>query len=207
MNRKKCEVIQDLLPLYIDGICSDGSRRMVSEHLENCDECKNLHTNMSKSVEQNFVEPELDSKRAFSAIQHKWKRKKIAIICASVLLTAFVIYIGYMVYQNVGVVHDYFSPVTSVFLRDMQDDEWQCVCFENADVLVFDSVFYEKEVTLDGNSDCEISIRISDGNGTIVLNETVIQPGTSLDLDGLQRNVEYAVEIKTAAESVLLRFH
>jgi len=33
MKTKQCEVIQDLLPLYIDNICSDESRRMVTEHL------------------------------------------------------------------------------------------------------------------------------------------------------------------------------
>lgn len=207
MNRKQCEVIQDLLPLYIDGICSDGSRRMISEHLEYCDECKNLYANMSKSVETKSKDPEFDSERAFRAINHKWKMRKIAIVCVSIMLTAIVAFIGYMVYQNVSFVHDFFSPVTSVFLRDMPDDEWHCIRFEDGGVLVFDSVFYEKEVTLDGNSDGAISIRISDEDGTIVLEETAMQPGTSLDLDELQRDAEYVVDIKTEADSVLLRFH
>lgn len=68
MSTKKCEVIQDLLPLYIDNICSDVSRRMVSEHLESCNECKKLYENMSNPVEQDLSEPELDSKQAFKAI-------------------------------------------------------------------------------------------------------------------------------------------
>ena len=35
-----CKVIQDLLPLYTDGICSDVSAQMVEEHLKECASCK-----------------------------------------------------------------------------------------------------------------------------------------------------------------------
>lgn len=208
MNTRQCEVIQDLLPLYIDKICSDESRHMVSEHLESCDACRRLYENMSKSVEQDAAEPELDSKRAFRAIHYKWKIKKMAIICVSVVLTALVVFSGCMVVQNVSSVHDYFFPVTYVNLRDIpDDDEWHRIRFENSDVLVFDSIFYEKEVTLDGNSDGAVDIRIFDRNGTIVLDERTLQPGKSLDLEVLQRNTEYVVEIKTAAGFLVLRFH
>lgn len=34
-----CEVVQDLLPLYYDGVCSAGSRALVEGHLKDCDVC------------------------------------------------------------------------------------------------------------------------------------------------------------------------
>ncbi len=37
-----CEIIRDLLPLYVDDICSDKSREMVDEHLQECAECTEL---------------------------------------------------------------------------------------------------------------------------------------------------------------------
>lgn len=37
-----CEIIRDLLPLYVDDICSDQSRKMVDEHLQECGECGEL---------------------------------------------------------------------------------------------------------------------------------------------------------------------
>jgi predicted anti-sigma-YlaC factor YlaD len=106
MKTKQCQVIQDLLPLYIDNVCSEESRRMVSEHLESCDECKSLYENMIESVKQDLEEPKLDSQQAFSAINRKWKMKKISIISISVVLTALVVFIGYMIVQNVSSVHD-----------------------------------------------------------------------------------------------------
>ncbi|WP_083825344.1 zf-HC2 domain-containing protein [Clostridium sp. DL-VIII] len=32
----KCEIIRDLLPLYIDTTCSKKSTILVEEHLQNC---------------------------------------------------------------------------------------------------------------------------------------------------------------------------
>lgn len=38
----KCEVIQDLIPLYIDGCCSPESARLVQAHLEECNTCREV---------------------------------------------------------------------------------------------------------------------------------------------------------------------
>ena len=37
-----CDVIQDLLPLYADGACSEESRRLVEEHLTECGDCMEM---------------------------------------------------------------------------------------------------------------------------------------------------------------------
>ena len=54
---KHCEVIRDLLPLYADDVCSERSREIIEEHLQECPECsalleqlknKNASSNMKK---------------------------------------------------------------------------------------------------------------------------------------------------------------
>ena len=35
-----CGIIQDLLPLYHDGVCSPESRTEVEEHLKTCPDCR-----------------------------------------------------------------------------------------------------------------------------------------------------------------------
>lgn len=101
MSTKKCEVIKDLLPLYIDNICSGESRRMVSEHLESCNECKTMYENICNPVEQSLSGPELYSKQALKVINRKWRMKKISIMCVSIMLTAIVIItIGYIVLHD-----------------------------------------------------------------------------------------------------------
>lgn len=45
----KCNVIKDLLPLYVDACCSEESVKLVSEHLENCPDCCKVYDCMRKS--------------------------------------------------------------------------------------------------------------------------------------------------------------
>ena len=40
--KSDCEVIRDLLPLYVDDICSGKSRELVDEHLAECSECSKM---------------------------------------------------------------------------------------------------------------------------------------------------------------------
>ena len=36
----KCDLIRDLLPLYVDGAASEESARAVEEHVAQCPECR-----------------------------------------------------------------------------------------------------------------------------------------------------------------------
>lgn len=47
----KCEIIRDLLPLYIDNTCSKESKIFVEEHLRNCTECNKLFKEVTENTE------------------------------------------------------------------------------------------------------------------------------------------------------------
>ncbi len=40
MSKKECDIIKDLLPSYVDEICSEASREWIEEHLKECEECR-----------------------------------------------------------------------------------------------------------------------------------------------------------------------
>ncbi len=42
-----CDIIKDLVPLYIDGCCSEESRKTVKEHIESCKNCKQIFDGMN----------------------------------------------------------------------------------------------------------------------------------------------------------------
>lgn len=46
-----CNVIKDLIPLYIDECCSDESSKIVDEHIESCASCKRLMDEMKAPTE------------------------------------------------------------------------------------------------------------------------------------------------------------
>lgn len=48
-----CSIIQDLMPLYVDGLTSDLTNTEIERHLEECDECQAGYNRMKSSIENN----------------------------------------------------------------------------------------------------------------------------------------------------------
>ena len=42
-----CNVVKDLIPLYIDGCCSEESKKIIEEHIKTCNSCKTLLEEMN----------------------------------------------------------------------------------------------------------------------------------------------------------------
>ena len=40
MKEISCNIIRDLLPLYVDGVVSEDTSELVESHLEECEECR-----------------------------------------------------------------------------------------------------------------------------------------------------------------------
>ena len=71
MNNQTCEIIQDLLPLYCDGVCSEESRQLIQSHVRGCARCREELRLMSLPVnlEENTVEV-----NAVEAASRVWKK-------------------------------------------------------------------------------------------------------------------------------------
>jgi len=74
----ECNVVKDLIPLYIDDCCSKESASIVKEHIENCHTCKELYESMSA---QSDMAPVVSAPKKISKI-NDWK----ASVLQSVLL-------------------------------------------------------------------------------------------------------------------------
>lgn len=59
MTRISCDVIQDLLPLYYDGICSESTKQLVEEHLADCADCRSALEQLQSSLSLTVQEMEL----------------------------------------------------------------------------------------------------------------------------------------------------
>ena len=46
-----CNVIKDLLPLYVDNCCSEESTKLVKEHLSVCESCRKEHDWMRETLQ------------------------------------------------------------------------------------------------------------------------------------------------------------
>ena len=73
-----CNIVKDLLPLYIDGCCSEESEKIVKEHIRDCDDCNKLLEDMKSPSDIVTVS---ESPKTFSKL-NDWK----ASVLQSVLL-------------------------------------------------------------------------------------------------------------------------
>lgn len=67
----KCEIIRDLLPLYIDNTCSKESKILVEEHLQSCMDCNNLFKEVTENTEVERHEFNVNLKEKDLLIQAK----------------------------------------------------------------------------------------------------------------------------------------
>ena len=66
-----CDIIRDLLPLYADEACSEESRRMVEEHLQECPECGSMLERLKNMEIEEGLKNEKDTVIAYGAQQFR----------------------------------------------------------------------------------------------------------------------------------------
>ncbi len=73
-----CEIVQDLLPLYQDGVASDASVKMVEEHLKECSTCPTFLQGIQKKLPVRAGEPEpiQNSSREYLTLAKRIRKTK-----------------------------------------------------------------------------------------------------------------------------------
>lgn len=94
MKKVSCNIIRDILPLYLDDVVSDETKEMVEEHLQSCASCRGEASAMRKDV----ILPASKSQRFAEAsviknIKSKIFRKKM-IVCAGTVAAVLAVGVG-----------------------------------------------------------------------------------------------------------------
>lgn len=80
-----CKIIEDLIPLYVDNTCSDGSREFIEEHVKSCSACQTLLESMKKPVEIDL--PKQNTEKSFRRFSNFLVRRRVLTITLCILLT------------------------------------------------------------------------------------------------------------------------
>lgn len=80
-----CEIIKDMLPLYLDGVCSKETKEMVEEHIVYCDECKTELQSMKQVLPINTQEQNLTEAEAIKKLSKKWRKGMLKSVLKGVL--------------------------------------------------------------------------------------------------------------------------
>ena len=208
MKRISCDVARDLMTLCTGGMASADSRELLNEHLAGCEGCSAEYRRLNQEVDMPVNMPlQNESRNAFMKFRIRLRRQRIAAVCIGALITIVAMVCGFMVYEHVGAVHDFFSPHVAVVIPEaVYDDGWQKLETDGG-MLEFDSVFWNMEVVCDANSDGPVELRFLDENGELCLDGIKLEPGTGMQLDGLVRNKKYQVEYRADGKFFCLNFN
>ena len=198
-----CDIINDLIPLYIDNICTEDSCKLIEEHMKNCKKCNQKLEDMKNPIEYPQMSEQWESKEPFKKIK---KKVRIQLIL-TVIITGCIVGSFMFATQEVGWLHSYFHPKSEATIEnEINQTEWSQVKVSNNGYLNFSSIFYKKEMINDANSSGHVAVRILDENRNIILDEIIVDAGESISIKVLEDNMNYIVEVKCKEGRYFLNF-
>lgn len=148
MEKINCNVIQDLLTLYLDDTVSDDTKALVEDHLQHCEVCRRLYNELKEDI-MVPVETKDDNKeiKELQNFKRFLLRKRIRTILLSVVGSVICL-AGIIVYMNQHLTYiNYKDAGITIYKEDS------------------DSVYYKTEIR--GNYSQEVSLDEETGVGTI----------------------------------------
>lgn len=107
MNKETCFLVKDLLPLYIDDLCSEDSAKIIKKHLETCSDCNKEYNQLANQPEIKVTND--NSTELIKGVGKMFKKdkKKAIIKTVSIFLVVFILLgafaflkIPLMLYEN-----------------------------------------------------------------------------------------------------------
>jgi hypothetical protein len=102
-----CAIIRDLLPLYVDGILSNESKALISNHFATCENCKQEFVNMQSEIREiNKVHQENKEEiDTLKSIKKKIFRQKLvtAVLSSVVVIAIVVVGIWFVLYRDIPI--------------------------------------------------------------------------------------------------------
>ncbi len=203
----KCEIIRDLLPLYVEGVVSEASRQLIEEHLAECADCREY----LKLLQEDLPEAEAAAFADETASLRKIKRK-IAINRILIVMVTLGFAIAAIAFMSALKLTDYEGTLGENVSYELPDgyeeiavsaaDPQNCKCYvrDTADKKETIMIYYngllqedfisEKDIMhIDSDTDAEINTYDWDHKSSNMLN-CMIQHGDEA------YDIEYQCKLK-----------
>ncbi len=87
----ECDIIQDLIPLYVDDICSEKSKEIVTEHITECDVCSHMVTELKKNELTNQLSCEKEQVLSTHAKKERRRTTTVGLVFAGILMIPLIV--------------------------------------------------------------------------------------------------------------------
>lgn len=197
MKNNECNIVNDLLPLYIDKVVSKPTADFIENHVNTCQNCKEKLEILKKDIEMpSLVNERKDEFTQIKNLKKKLNHKKIKLVLLSFasLLALIILIACYMVFVR-GVPTSYYS--VDIF-TDYETYNYSYGITETAEITDFcvdvfyrgnEKLFYTEEKTYekDENGDKIITgITVTFRNSPIAI---------SKNQDQLQNSYSYTYSV------------
>ena len=121
-----CDVIRDLLPLYVDEVLSNDSKTLVDEHIEQCESCRDELKKLSEDEVHSCAVNQIENKNIYDSLNKIRKRISFKIqltILISVIFTAIVAVGAWDYYDNYRIYMPYKEAKIKWVKDSMQTSE------------------------------------------------------------------------------------
>lgn len=140
--------------------------------------------------------------------QRKNKSRKLALRIIIPLFILSLFTTGYLLYQEVSGIQNTFSPsINETFTLEDNSTNWEQIEFNGKEILMFEGMFWNKEIINDVSSDATLEVQISESNSSSIVESFFIEPGESRELNSLDKSTEYHVEVRGENGTYLLNFY
>jgi Putative zinc-finger len=101
--KNECYIVRDLLPSYIDQLCSEESSRFIEKHIATCEQCAELLNQMRVEFdihEQSEIPARIDQKKPFQKIAHFFNAQKNFTKFLNISFwVALIVTVGFFIYS------------------------------------------------------------------------------------------------------------
>ena len=95
-----CNIIRDLLPLYIENLVSEESRQLIEEHITVCEECRTMLHRMQTGV-TTATPPDHEEFQTVLRSHKKKNNRKTLFLTMSAIVLGLALCLGYLWYRGV----------------------------------------------------------------------------------------------------------
>lgn len=121
MSKVSCDIVQDLLPLYYDDVCSEDSKKMVEKHLLFCDSCQKELDRIQDEIEipREAIEKYRNDSKVIQNIKTLWNRSRVKSFVKGIMISSIIfslLFFGYhlLFHWNITNVPTNVAKVTQV---------------------------------------------------------------------------------------------
>ena len=186
---EQCEIIRDLLPIYIDGLASEETAKLVENHLARCKACRTILERMKTPVPEYDPVKNAEFRQVLKKQRNRTTRKIVLFSVLAVILAALILLAVLWITDVFYRVGTYVSPdsqvKTTVYSRDISE----FIPVEDHFTLVDEGRFQGRTVLwgeFDGlwwsyDSNYQVVSLLDDGECWLTLFDFVRNTGNNLD--------------------------